>query len=78
MYGTRNIVTSPLIRDTTTAPVAWVATLIWSYQDKRRPDGSLLKYKSCICANSSGMQEQGCASQSFMPQLFNRVQFNSA
>ena len=31
---------------------------IWSYRRKRRPDGSLLKYKSCICADGS-QQHQG-------------------
>ena len=26
---------------------------IWSYRRKRRPDGSLLKYKCCLCADGS-------------------------
>jgi hypothetical protein len=37
---------------------ASILNLIWSYQCKRRPDGTLLKLKTRICADGS-MQEQG-------------------
>jgi hypothetical protein len=37
---------------------ASILNLIWSYQRKRRPDGTLLKLKTRICADGS-MQEQG-------------------
>lgn len=30
-----------------------VINAIWSYRHKRRPDGSLLKYKARICVDSS-------------------------
>lgn len=38
-------------------PTARPLHAVWSYRRKRRPDGSLLKYKSRICADGS-MQEQ--------------------
>ena len=37
---------------------ASILNSIWSYRRKRHPDGTLLKYKSRICADGS-MQEQG-------------------
>jgi hypothetical protein len=37
---------------------ASILNSIWSYRRKRRPDGTLLKYKTRICADGS-MQQQG-------------------
>ena len=37
-------------------PTAHLLNAIWSYRRKRRPDGTLLKYKSRICADGSQQQ----------------------
>jgi hypothetical protein len=41
--------------------------LIWTYRRKRRPDGSLKKYKACLCVNRSRQIQGINYTESFAP-----------
>jgi hypothetical protein len=41
--------------------------LIWTYRRKRRPDGSLKKYKACLCVNGSRQIQGIDYTESFAP-----------
>jgi hypothetical protein len=51
--GLIDINTFEFIPKTSLPPKTRYLDLIWTYRRKRRPDGSLKKYKACLCVNGS-------------------------
>jgi hypothetical protein len=51
--GLMDINTFEFIPKTTLPPKTQYLDLIWTYRRKRRPDGSLKKYKARLCVNGS-------------------------
>jgi hypothetical protein len=56
--GLMDINTFEIIPKINLPPRTRYLELIWMYRRKRRPDGSLKKYKACLCVNGS-RQKQG-------------------
>jgi hypothetical protein len=53
ILGLMDINTFEFIPKTTLPPKTRYLDLIWTYRCKRRPDGSLKKYKAHLCVNGS-------------------------
>jgi hypothetical protein len=51
--GVMNISPFKLIHKTKLPAKTRYIDLIWTYRRKRCPDGSLKKYKACLCVNNS-------------------------
>jgi hypothetical protein len=55
--GLMDINTFEFIDKTKLPPKARYLDLIWTYRQKHHLDGSLKKYKACLCVNGSRQQQ---------------------
>jgi hypothetical protein len=67
IYGLMDINTFEFIPKIDLPPQTRYLDLIWTYRRKRRPGGSLTKYKACLCVNGSRKIQGIDYTESFEP-----------